>query len=96
MADFKAITIDGTDYTVKDETARTQSSQAQSTANAAQTAAEQAQSAAEQAQTTAEQALSKATTNESNITTLVGESLAVSYVAESESIQITKGIVVGG
>lgn len=82
MADFKAITIDGTSYTVKDETARTQSSQAQSTANAAQTAAGQA--------------LSKATTNENDITELANEGLAVSYVSESESIQFTKGIVIGG
>lgn len=89
MADFKAITIDGTSYTVKDETARTQSSQAQSTASAAQAAAESAQS-------TAGQALSKANTNESDIDTLAGESLDVSYVAESESIQFTKGIVIGG
>lgn len=89
MADFKAITIDGTNYTVKDETARRQSSQAQSTAG-------QAQSAAEQALTAAGQALSKANTNESDIDTLAGESLDVSYVAESESIQFTKGIVIGG
>ena len=94
--DFKSIIVNGETYNVKDETARTQSSQAQSTASAAQTAAESAQSTASAAQTTAGQALSKANTNESNITEIVDESLSVSYVAESESIKFTKGIVIGG
>ena len=66
--DFKSIIVNGETYNVKDETARTQSSQA----------------------------LSKANTNESNITEIVDESLAVSYVSESESIKFTKGIVIGG
>lgn len=55
--DFKSIIVNGETYNVKDETARTQSSQA----------------------------LSKANTNESNITEIVGE-----------SIEFTKGIVIGG
>ena len=87
--DFKSIIVNGETYNVKDETARTQSSQAQSTASAAQTTAEQAQ-------ITARQALSKANTNESNITELASESLVVSYVSDSESIQFTKGVVIGG
>ena len=66
--DFKSIIVNGETYNVKDETARTQSSQA----------------------------LSKANTNESNITEIAGESLVVSYVSESESIQFTKGVVIGG
>lgn len=94
--DFKSIIVNGETYNVKDETARTQSAQAQSTAEAAQTTAGQAQSTASAAQTTAGQALSKANTNESNITEIAGESLAVSYVSESESIKFTKGIVIGG
>ena len=80
--DFKNIIVDGKTYNVKDETARSQISQVQGTAN--------------NAQATAESALTKATTNESNITTLASENLTISYVAESESLQFNKGIVIGG
>ena len=78
MADFKAITIDGVSYTVKDETART--------------AAQQANTTADQANTTAQAAQNKANQNETDITNLSADSLVVSYVPASESIVFKKGI----
>ena len=86
MADFKAITIDGTSYTVKDETARAAAQQANTTA-------EQANTTAGQANTTAQAAQNKANQNEKDITNLSEDSLVVSYVSESESIVFAKGIV---
>lgn len=78
MADFVAITVEGTSYTVKDATARESAQNAVTTANQANTAAGQAQQ--------------KANQNETDITNLAGDSLTVSYVPESESIAFTKGI----
>ena len=78
MADFKQIEIDGTTYTVKDETART--------------AAETARTAAETANTNAAAAVEKATTNETNISNLAAESLVAKYLTKTETIQFTKGI----
>ena len=92
MADFKAITVNGVSYTVKDEPARTAAQQANETANAAKTTAEQANTTAGQANTTAQAAQNKANQNETDITNLAGDSLNVSYVSESESIVFTKGI----
>lgn len=93
MADFVAITVEGTSYTVKDETARKSAQNAETTANQANTAAGQAQQTANTANTTAQAAQSKANQNETNITNLAGDSLTVRYVSESESIAFTKGIV---
>ena len=92
MADFKAITIDGTSYTVKDETARAAAQQANTTAEQANTTAEQANTTAGQANTTAQAAQNKANQNETDITNLSADSLVVSYVSASESIVFAKGI----
>lgn len=78
MADFKQIEINGTAYTVKDETART----------AAETANTNAAAAIEKATT----AVEKATTNETNISNLAAESLVAKYLTKTETIQFTKGI----
>lgn len=78
MADFKQIEINGTSYTVKDETART--------------AAESATETADTANRNASAAAEKATTNETNISSLAGESLVAKYLTETETIQFTKGI----
>lgn len=109
MADFVAITVEGTSYTVKDATARESAQNAVSTANQANTTAEQAQEAANQANTAAGQAQqtansantaaqaaqTKANQNETDIGSLGEDSLTVSYAAQSESIVFTKGIVIG-
>lgn len=92
MADFVAITVEGTSYTVKDATARESAQNAETTANQANTAAGQAQQTANTANTTAQAAQSKANQNETNITNLAGDSLTVSYVSESESIVFARGI----
>ena len=109
MADFVAITVEGTSYTVKDATAResaqnaettanqanTAAGQAQQTANQANTAAGQAQQTANNANTAAQAAQTKANQNETDIASLAEDSLTVSYESESESIAFTKGIVIG-
>lgn len=92
MADFVAITVEGTSYTVKDATARESAQNAATTANQANTAAGQAQQTANSANTAAQAAQAKANQNETDITNLAGDSLTVSYVSESESIAFTKGI----
>lgn len=53
MADFSKINVNGVDYTVKDETARTTATTAQSTASSAKSTADAAKTAASTAQTTA-------------------------------------------
>lgn len=95
MADFVAITIEGTSYTVKDATARESAQNAETTANQANTAAGQAQKTANSANSTAQAAQTKANQNETNINNLAGDSLSVSYAQESESIVFEKGIVIG-
>lgn len=92
MADFKQIEINGTSYTVKDETARTAASAAAETANAANAAAETATTTANLAMTGAQTALEKATDNETNIGNLAAESLVANYLPQTETIQFTKGI----
>ena len=92
MADFKQIEINGTSYTVKDETARTAAASATETANAAKAAAETATETANTANTNASAALQKATTNETNIGNLAAESLVANYLSATETIQFTKGI----
>ena len=78
MADFKFIEIDGTSYSVKDETARTAAETAEQTANAANT--------------TAQSAMTKANANEQDIASLAAESLTVSYVTDTETVKFAKGI----
>ena len=78
MRDFKQIKINGNMYTVKDGTARTAAASATETANAANT--------------NASAALQKATTNETNISSLAAESLVANYISQTETISFTKGI----
>lgn len=85
MADVSKINLYGTEYTIKDITARTSANDAVSSANEAKTTAETAQSTANSANT-------KAETNSSNITKLSAEGIIISYESTEESIKVTKGI----
>lgn len=69
MADVKQINLNGTIYSIMDDTARTNASNALSKATSAETKAGQAQTAAETAQTTAESAKTTATSAQSTATT---------------------------
>ena len=95
MADFVAITVEGTSYTVKDATARESAQNAETTANQANAAARQAQQTANSANTATQAAQTKANQNETDIGSLAEDSLTVSNAAQSESIVFTKGIVIG-
>lgn len=92
MADVSKINLFGTDYTIKDKTARTAANSAESSASEAKTAADNAQTTADNAQTTADSANSKATANSTKITKLATEGIVVSYESSDESINVTKGI----
>ena len=106
MADVSKINLYGTDYTIKDNKARTVASNAsasaseaktasdntQATADSATTSASEAKTAADNAQNTANNSVSKATTNSTNITKLSTEGVVISYESNSESIKATKGI----
>lgn len=87
MADVSKISLYGTNYDIKDSSARSSAASASSEAkSAAQTAST--------AKTTADSALSNSETNTANISKLASSSIAVEYTAETETIEITKGIQV--
>lgn len=85
MADVSKINLYGTDYTIKDSTAR-------NSANSAETSATEAKAVADNAQKTANSANSKAASNTTNITKLSEEGIVIAYESTDESIQISKGI----
>lgn len=78
MADVTKINLYGTDYTIKDSTAREK-------ADNAKTTADDAQSTANNAKTNSE-------TNATNITKLSTEGVVITYETANESIKVTKGI----
>lgn len=91
MANISKINLNGTSYTIKDDTARTSASNAVSTANTAKTTADNASKTATTAKSTADSALSKATQNETNINKiLAGGSVSASYTEETETITFTE------
>lgn len=85
MADVKSISLNGTSYNLKDATAR-------SSADSANTAAASASQAAATAKSVADTALNNSKTNSTNISKVASESLKVVYSAETETLEITKGI----
>lgn len=78
MADVSKINLYGTEYSIKDNTART--------------AADEANTSAENAQNTANGANETAKNNSIKITKLSAESVVISYESADESITVTKGI----
>ena len=99
MADVSKINLYGTDYSIKDSTARnaannaaTSASEAKTAANNAATSASEAKTAANNAQNTADSANNKATTNATNITKLSTEGIVIAYESTDESINVSKGI----
>lgn len=92
MADIKQITVNGTTYTIKDDTARTAAAEASSTANAAQSTATQANNTANAANSLAKTANNNANNANSNVTELAGQSLKASYNSGSEALVLEKGI----
>lgn len=92
MADIKQITVNGTTYTIKDDTARTAASEASETATAAQSTATQANNTANAANSLANTANNNANTANSNVTKLAGQSLTASYNSGSEALVLEKGI----
>lgn len=85
MADVSKISLNGTSYNIKDSSAR-------SSASSASQAANSASQAASEAKTVADNALSKSETNTTNISKVASESVKVAYAADTETIEITKGI----
>lgn len=105
MADISKINLNGTSYTIKDDTARTSASSAVSTANTAKSTADTAKTTADNAsrtattasqtattaKSTADSALSKATQNETNINKILAAGgVSASYSAETETITFTE------
>lgn len=85
MADIKQITVNGTTYTIKDDTARTAAAEASKAASAAQ-------STATQANNTANTANNLANTANTNVTELAGQSLKASYDSGSEALLLERGV----
>lgn len=81
MSDVSKINLYGTDYTIKDATART-------TANTAKTTADNASKSAATANAKAEK-------NSTNITSLTNESVVISYDSTKETVSVSKGIALG-
>ena len=104
MADVSILNLNGTNYSVKDTTARSAANSANSTAQAAQTAATTAQATAKAAQTTAESANSTANTakntaDSANSTAQAAQTAAgnalertydITYAQDTETITFTK------
>lgn len=80
MADVSKINLYGTEYDIKDNTART--------------SATEAKTAAVTAQNEANEATKKANANSANITKLSTEGIVIAYESKNESINVTKGITV--
>lgn len=78
MADVSKINLYGTDYNIKDATARSEASEAKTTAD--------------NAQNTANDAKGKAESNSTNISKLSTEGIVIAYESTDESINVTKGI----
>ena len=87
MADISKINLYGTEYSIKDNTAR-------ELANTAKSTADTAKSTADTAKSTANTANSKADSNATNITNIKNESISITYNSTDESIEITKGITI--
>lgn len=85
MADIRQITVNGTTYTIKDDTARTAAAEASKAASAAQ-------STATQANNTANTANALANTANTNVTKLAGQSLKASYDSGSEALVLEEGV----
>lgn len=78
MADVSKINLYGTDYNIKDATARSKASEAKTSAD--------------NAQNTANDAKGKAESNSTNISKLSTEGIVIAYESTDESINVTKGI----
>lgn len=76
MADVSVINLNGTNYSIKDTTARSTATSANSTAQAAQTTANSAKSTAQAAQTAAGNALER--------------TYDITYTQNTETITFTK------
>lgn len=90
MADVSIIQIDGTDYNIKDSTARTSAGNALTRANESMETANTAKTLAGTAQTTANSAQEKANANSTAIANLESKTLSVSYA--NEKITFTEGV----
>ena len=93
MPDVSNLKIGQNSYALKDSTARTQAGTASATANNALSIANTAKTTAENAQSTAGSALSKANDTEDKLdnTTLIG-----TYTSETETLEYSLQIGVGG
>ena len=78
MSDVSKINLYGTNYNIKDATARSEASEAKTTAD--------------NAQNTANDAKGKAESNSTNISKLSTEGIVIAYESTNESINVTKGI----
>lgn len=94
MADIKQISVNGTTYTIKDDTARTAAADASDAASTAQTTATQANNTANAANTLANTANNNANTAITNINKLSAESLTASYNSGSEALVLEKGVTI--
>ena len=83
MADVSVLNLNGTNYTIKDKTARSTASSANSTAQAAQTAATEAKSTANTANSTAQAAQTAADS-------ALERTYDITYTQNTETITFTK------
>jgi F0F1-type ATP synthase epsilon subunit len=92
VASVKNIKLYGTNYDVEDGTARTTATQANVLANTANNTANSANKLANTANNTANSANKLATTNKADIASAKQEIPVITYVSESSTIEITKGV----
>ena len=92
MADVSKINLYGTNYNIKDATARSTISGAKTAADNAQNTANEAKTAADNAQNTANVAKGRAESNSTNISKLSTEGIVIAYEQKNETINVTKGI----
>lgn len=78
MVDVSKINLYGTDYTIKDSTARNSANNANNSAN--------------EAKASADSANSKADANTTKINKLSVEGIVITYESTDESINVSKGI----
>ena len=98
MADVSVINLYGTNYNIKDATARstaqsanTTATQAKELATSANSTATQAKELATSANSTATEANATATQNKEDITTIRTELIEMSYSSSNETIMVTRG-----
>ena len=90
MADVSVLNLNGTNYSIKDATARSTGNSASSKAQAAQTAATEAKNTAGEAKTTANSANSTAQAAKTAADDALERTYDITYTQNTETITFTK------